>query len=132
MTKKKTYTARYTREGDAWTVAYQRPDVATWGPTLATAQRAAREALAVTLDYPSVEELLAAVDVVDLVGQDSELAQRAAIVRARRAQLATEEAEVARETAELGRAFVEQGLSTRDAGSALGVSGARISQTRAG
>lgn len=132
MAKKKTYTARYTREGDAWTVTFTRPDVTTWAATLKAAQRAAREALAVTLDYPSVEALLTDADVIDLVGQDSELAHRAASLRARRVQLAAEEVDVARQTAELGRALVEQGMSTRDAGAALGVSGARISQTRAG
>ncbi len=62
-----TYRALDRHDGRAWVVEFDRLELSTWARSLTKAQQYAREALAVTLDYDSVEELEKAVTIEDHV-----------------------------------------------------------------
>lgn len=120
--------AHYSYDGHSWVVQFDDPDVSTYGRTLEKAMTAAREALAVTLGYPSVNELLAQVEIEDRVHtgtvDDGELLD----LRRDRDLIEKQLDAVASRTARLAKRLVKAGLSYRDAATAVGLSHQRISQ----
>ncbi|HVF04575.1 MAG TPA: hypothetical protein VNA20_07035 [Frankiaceae bacterium] len=121
-----TYLARYERERGAWTVSFADPDVATWARTLEQARRHAREALAVTLGYDSVDAMSAAgVEVVDEVaGLPDDVAELAAT----RIDLERRLATVRERSDDAARNLAARGWSLRDIAGLLGVSYQRVGQ----
>jgi len=122
------FIARYRWDGSNWIVEYDEPDISTYGRTLAKAMTAAREALAVTLDYRSVRDLLASVDLEDHIETDAIDSAELASLRRDRQALDRQLDEVAVRTAELAGRLVKAGMSYRDTATAVGLSHQRIAQ----
>jgi hypothetical protein len=120
------YVAEYEHDGRAWVVQYRDPDIATWGRTLRTAKRYARELLATYLEVDDLADL--GIEIEDRVklpsGVNSELDRLSRMRRESDALRATVSADTKRAATALRRA----GLSTRDVGEILGISSARVAQ----
>jgi predicted RNase H-like HicB family nuclease len=121
----RTYTARYEHDGRAWVVRFDEPDISTFGRSLRSAKRYARELLATYLEVDDLEK--AGVDVIDRVSLPAAGTEVERLVRMR-AQAESIRAEVAAETRRAAIALRRGGLSTRDTGEILGVSSARVAQ----
>jgi DNA-directed RNA polymerase specialized sigma24 family protein len=121
----KTYTARYTREGNEWVVLYDEVELSTFGRSLPAARRHARQALAVYLDT-TVERLGGVAVVVDVIPDARVYPIAHAIDQRRRAE------EAAAEAAEATRAAVRQlrarGWSLADVADVLDVSPQAVSK----
>ena len=120
------YVATYTHDDRAWIVQFRKPDIATFGRTLASAKRYARSALAVHLE---VADLAAAgVEVVDDVRLPPEVSDEVERLIDQRSTVEALRAEVAGATRRAATDLRRLGLSTRDVGEILGISGARVAQ----
>jgi predicted RNase H-like HicB family nuclease len=125
----KVYDANYSHDGTYWVVQFDDPDISTFATTLAKAMANAREALAVTLDYDSVEKLEANEVLRDTITfVKSTDADRIAKVRAARKSVETQTRELQRNTEALARDLVHEGMSLRDAATAVGLSHQRVAQ----
>jgi hypothetical protein len=118
--------ASYHYDGRAWVVDFDDGALSTWGRTLASARRHAREALAVALDFDSVEDLEERYVVVDhLVDLPEEITSLAG----ERAQIEHERTWLEARTVDAAKQLVTKWeLSTRDAAMVLGISHARVHQ----
>ena len=119
-----TITARYHYDGRAWVVSFDDLELSTWGRTLTKARQYAREALAVALDYDSVEHFESALAVEDRYDIDEDFAR----LSEERRHLEQWRADLEQRTADAARLLVDKGLSTRDTATILGVSHARVHQ----
>ena len=122
----RTFVAEYRWDDRAWIVQFRDPDIATFGRTLASAKRYARDALAVYFELPDLDD--AGIEVID----DVRLPDKIAVVveqltedRDRAESLRSKVAESTRSTVANLRRL---GFSTRDVGEILGISGARVAQ----
>lgn len=128
-----TWTVRYEYDPKvrAWSAVSESPRIASWGRTLAQARASVREAIELHLDLPGTQSLddlgVVVQDQVVVAGVD---ATEIASLQQRRARSELLRSEVARDTERLVGRLLEQGLSTRDAGTVVGVSGGRVSQYR--
>ena len=132
-TETRTWIVRYEYDpkARAWSAVSDSPRVASWGRTLAQARASVREAIELHLDLPDSQSLddtgVVVQDQVVVPGVDtSEIAS----LQERRARSDQLRSEVARDTERLVGRLLEQGISTRDAGTVVGVSGGRVSQYR--
>lgn len=127
----RTYVARYQQQHGAWVVTFDDLDISTWATTLDKARVAAREALAVTLGFDSVEGLARAVVVTDDVVVPADVSTDVALVVAERERI---EADVARLQSARQRAIAaltSAGWSMRDIATLVGLSHQRVAQTAA-
>jgi hypothetical protein len=118
--------ARYEHDGRAWVVQILDPDIATFGLTLRSAKRYARE---LVKTYAEVDDLAAAgIELVDDVvlpaNVEAEIDQLAEMRREAEVLRHDVAIETRRATQQLRRA----GFSTRDVGEILGISSARVAQ----
>ncbi len=121
-----TYTAEYRWDDRAWIVQFRKPDIATFGRTLASAKRYARSALAVHLE---VDDLAAhGIEVIDDVRLPADLSAEVQSVVERRAEAERLRTDVAAATRHTAAELRARGLSTRDVGDLLGISSARVAQ----
>jgi predicted RNase H-like HicB family nuclease len=132
-TDTRVWTVRYDYDpkARAWSAVSDPPRVASWGRTLAQARACVREAIELHLDLPDSQSL----DDIGVVVQDQVIvpgveASEVASLQERRVRSELLRSEVARDTERLVSRLLEQGLSTRDAGTVVGVSGGRVSQYR--
>lgn len=129
--RKWTVRYEYDPKAKAWSAVSDSPRVASWGRTLAHARASVREAIELYLDIPddqSLEDVGVVVhDQVVVPGVDT---GEIVSLQQRRARSELLRSEVARDTERLVGRLLEQGLSTRDAGTVVGVSGGRVSQYR--
>jgi hypothetical protein len=121
----------YDPKARAWSAVSDSPRVASWGRTLAQAKSSVREAIELQLDLPDEQSL----DAVGVVVEDQVVVPgvdtgEITALQQRRARSEVLRAEVARDTERLVGRLLEHGLSTRDAGTVVGVSGGRVSQYR--
>ena len=121
----------YDPKARAWSAVSDSPRVASWGRTLAQARASVREAIELHLDLPDSQSL----DDIGVVVQDQVVVpgvdtSEIASLQERRARSDQLRSEVARDTERLVGRLLEQGISTRDAGTVVGVSGGRVSQYR--
>jgi len=131
MTKQRehaAYVARYTYDGQNWIVQFDDPDISTYARTLEKAMHAAREALAVSLDYEDVEELCQAVDIEDRIHADSVDEDELVELRRVREQIEHQLDVVTMRTSQIAEQLVKSGWSYRDTGTAVGLSHQRIAQ----
>ena len=132
-TDTKTWRVRYEydRKARAWSAVSDSPRVASWGRTLAQARASVREAIELHLDLPDSQSLddigVMVQDQVVVPGVDTGEIES---LHQRRARSELLRSEVARDTERLVGRLLEQGLSTRDAGTVVGISGGRVSQYR--
>ena len=115
----RTYVAEYEYDGRAWVVQFHDPDISTFGRTLRSAKRYARELLGAYLELDDLAD--AGVEVVDEISLPVKVEVGVDRLGAMRRDIA---AETRRATQQLRGA----GLSTRDVGEILGVSAARVAQ----
>ena len=131
MTKQRehaAYVARYTYDGQNWIVQFDDLDISTYARTLDKAMHAAREALAVTLDYPGIEELLHAVNIEDRIHADSVDEDELVELRRTRQQIEAQLDVVTVKTSQIAEQLVRSGWSYRDTGTAVGLSHQRVAQ----
>ena len=131
MTKQRqraAYVARYTYDGQNWIVQFDDPDISTYARTLEKAMHAAREALAVTLDFESVEELVQAVSLEDRIHADTVDEDELVELRRVREQIEQQLDIVTMKTCQIAEQLVKSGWSYRDTGTAVGVSHQRVAQ----
>ena len=128
MKRQRRYTAHYTREDGWWIVRIQEAQgVHSNGRTLEEARRRVREAL--SLDIGDTAFVVEFTEKITLpAGARRELSRHR--TARRRAEDQTEQAMKAAKSA--ARALAKVGLSVRDAGSLLGLTGARVSQILSG
>jgi DNA-directed RNA polymerase specialized sigma24 family protein len=127
--RKQAYVARYRQEHGAWVASFDDPDVSTWATTLDKARVAAREALAVTLDYASVEELERAVTVTDDVTVPVDVRDDVALVVAERARIEREVAALQDARQRTIASLTAAGWSMRDVATLVGLSHQRVAQS---
>jgi DNA-directed RNA polymerase specialized sigma24 family protein len=121
-----TYVAGYQHDGRAWVVQFEEPDISTWGRTLVSAKRYARELLAA---YLEVDDLVrAGVAVVDRVRLPGDIAVEVERLAGLRRDAEALRAKVADETRRAAVELRGAGMSTRDVGEILGISSARVAQ----
>ncbi len=121
-----TYVADYEHDGRAWVVQFQDLDISTFGRTLRSAKRYARELLAA---YLEVEDLTAAnAEVVDRVMLPANVEAEVGRATQLRTKAEALRAEAAAETRRAALDLRRKGLSTRDVGEILGISSARVAQ----
>ena len=124
MTRHQRYTAHYTREDGWWIVRIQEArGVHSNGRTLEEARRRVREALSL-----AIGDTAFTVDMTDKITLPADARRELSRHRTakRRAESETQQAMKAAKGA--ARALAKAGLSVRDAGSLLGLTGARVSQ----
>ena len=127
----RTFVVRYEWDGrvKAWSAVTDTPGLATHGRTLAQAQAHARDAVATWLELPDERSLDdAGVAIVDQVIVPGLAEDELAVLAAKRQEAEGLREDVARGTAIAAATMVGQGYSTRDIGTALGITGARVSQ----
>ncbi len=122
----KTYVAGYEHDGRAWVVQFDDPDISTFGRTLSSAKRYARELLRAFLEVDDLEA--AEVEIVDRVQLPPTVGLELEQLGEMRAQSDGLRAKVAEETRRAVVDLRRVGLSTRDVGEILGISGARVAQ----
>jgi hypothetical protein len=120
------YLADYRHDGRAWVVQIKDPDISTWGRTLASAKRYARELLAAYLETDDLER--AGVELVDRVRLPANVAVELERLAELRRDAEALRARVADETRRAAAELRGAGLSTRDVGELLGISSARVAQ----
>jgi hypothetical protein len=120
------YIAEYEHDGRAWVVQYLDPDIATWGRTLRTAKRYARELLATYLDVDDLAGV--GVEIEDRVKLPSGMRAEIQRLTRMRTQADALRSTVAAETKRAATDLRRAGLSTRDVGEILGISSARVAQ----
>jgi predicted RNase H-like HicB family nuclease len=124
MAQRKRYTAQFHREDGWWIVRIvEAKGVHSNGRTLEEARRRVREAL--SLDIGDDAFSIEIVDRITLPARASKKLEKYRTAR-RRAQVENTKATAA--TQEAVRVLKDAGLSVRDAGSLLGLTGARVSQ----
>lgn len=131
MTKQRqraVYVARYVYDGQNWIVQFDDPDISTYARTLDKAMNAAREALAVTLDYEGVEDLVHAVDIEDRIHADSVDEDELVELRRIREQIERQLDVVTLKTSQIAEQLVKSGWSYRDTATAVGLSHQRVAQ----
>jgi predicted RNase H-like HicB family nuclease len=124
MARRRRYTAHYTREDGWWIVRIREVrGVHSNGRTLEEARRRVREAL--SLDIGDAAFTVELDEKIALPADARRQLSRHQTARRRAESHAKEATETAQEAA---RALSKAGLSVRDAGSLLGLTGARVSQ----
>jgi predicted RNase H-like HicB family nuclease len=124
MTRQRKYTAHYTREDGWWIVRIQEArGVHSNGRTLEEARRRVREAL--SLDIGDVAFSVELADKITLPANARRELSRHRTARRRAEDQSQQAMKAAKDAA---RALAKAGLSVRDAGSLLGLTGARVSQ----
>jgi hypothetical protein len=135
MDEARTYVVRYEYDGRAraWSAVTDTPGLATFGRTLAQTQAFAREAVATWLGLPDDRALEdAGVRVVDQVVVPGLADDELAMLAQKRHQADALRQDVAAGTASAATLMARQGYSTRDIGTALGITAARVSQVTKG
>lgn len=127
----RTYVARYEQQHGAWVVTFDDPDVSTWATTLDKARGAAREALAATLGYDSVEDLVQAVVVTDDVVVPADVSADVALVVAERERIERDVARLQSARQRTIASLTSAGWSMRDIATLVGLSHQRVAQTAA-
>lgn len=131
MDEVRTFVVRYEFDGRAraWSAVTDTPGLATFGRTLAQAQAHARDAVATWLALPDVRSLEdAGVRVIDQVVVPGLADDELALLARKRHEADALRQKVAAGTARAATLMVRQGYSTRDIGTALGITAARVSQ----
>jgi DNA-directed RNA polymerase specialized sigma24 family protein len=127
----RTYVAHYEQQHGAWVVTFGDPDISTWAGTLDKARVAAREALAVTLGYESVEDLARAVAVTDDVAVPDDARDDVALVVAERERIERDVARLQSARQRTIASLTSAGWSMRDIATLVGLSHQRVAQTAA-
>jgi predicted RNase H-like HicB family nuclease len=129
-TQRKDYRAVYTYDRNYWVVQFDDPDVSTFASTLSKAIGNAREALAATLDYDSVEAMEdAGVVIQDLVSTANVSTDDIDVLRRHRSDIDAVSKEIQEYTERVARVLAQKdGLSLRDVATAVGVSHQRVAQ----
>jgi predicted RNase H-like HicB family nuclease len=129
------YTVIYQQEPEGWTAEVPAIDGChTWGRTLAEAEGAAREAIALCLDVPDSGDLdhdlrEAGVELYDEIRLDGVSARELHELVALRREIEHRQRELAERTRLAATTLVDEAhLTMRDAATALGVSHQRIAQ----
>ncbi len=131
MDEVRTFVVRYEFDGRAraWSAVTDTPGLATFGRTLAQAQAHARDAVATWLELPDERSLEdAGVRVIDQVVVPGLADDELAMLARKRHEADALRQDVAAGTASAATQMVRQGYSTRDIGTALGITAARVSQ----
>ena len=124
MTHRKRYTALFHREDGWWIVRIaEAKGVHSNGRTLEEARRRVREALSLDIGDEAFS-----VDIVDRVTLPTQASRKLAGYRTARRRAQAEQSKATAATRAAARALKQAGLSVRDAGSLLGLTGARVSQ----
>lgn len=127
---KMTFRVIFTKEGKDWTVVAPDAHPAhSWGPSLTSATRHIKEAIALALDLPEGAENAIELDceyrIDGMKPAESEVFRRARIARHKLRDAQQEADEVLRQAIKKGR---EQGLSIRDIAVMTDVSHQRVAQ----
>jgi hypothetical protein len=131
MDEPRTLVVRYEYDGRAraWSAVADTPGLATFGRTLAQAQAHARDAVATWLELPDDRSLEdAGYRVIDQVVVPGLADDELAMLARKRHEADALRQDVAASTASAAALMVRQGYSTRDIGTALGITAARVSQ----
>lgn len=124
MPRHQRYTAHYTREDGWWIVRIQEAKgVHSNGRTLEEARRRVREALSL-----AIGDTAFTVDFSDKITLPADARRELSRHRTARRRLENETLQAVKAAKGAARALAKAGLSVRDAGSLLGLTGARVSQ----
>jgi predicted RNase H-like HicB family nuclease len=124
MSRTRRYTAHFVREDGWWIVRIQEArGVHSNGRTLEEARRRVREAL--SLD---IGDAAFTVEITEKITLPANARQELARQQTARRRAEEHAQEAMKTTKEAARALAKAGLSVRDAGSLLGLTGARVSQ----